>query len=102
MLSSLTQGHTIPSTGSQQLSQLLTDSASNPVRLLLQVVPGRGTDPIVVTVRDWPPTSVTLCHGWTVAHESSGGWGEESSLPDGLQALLRSELHLVLFFFPLL
>lgn len=90
-----------PQTGSQQLSQLLTDSASSAVCLLLQAVPGRGTDLEVVTVRDWPPTSVTLCRGWTAAHGSSGGRGGESSLPDGLQALLRGELYLVLFF-PLL
>ena len=77
-----------PSRGSQQMSQLLMDSASSPVCLLLQAVPGRGTDPVVVTVRDWPPTSVTLCHGWTVAHGSSGG-GEGNP-------------HIWFFFFPLL
>lgn len=37
----LTQGHTAPKRGPQQLSQLLTDSASSAVCLLLQAVPGR-------------------------------------------------------------
>ena len=41
---------------------------------------------------------VSLCHGWTVAHGISGGRGGESSLLDGLQALLRGEMYLVIFF----
>lgn len=90
MLSSHPQGLRSPPVGSQQLSQLFVDSASDPIRLLFQAVPGQGNQPPCCHCQGLASGfCVTLCHPWMVALGGAGGRGgvlheRESTLSGGL------------------
>lgn len=84
-----------PPVGSQQLSQLFVDSASDPIRLLFQAVPGRGNRPPCCHCQGLASGfCVTLCHPWTAAR-GGAGWGRGAAR--ARIHSLRGTEHLLLY-----